>query len=113
MSINLHLSGKRDVTVNKRGRRTTQEVDFSLWQTPTLITDKATASKDPRAVYAAWVYSITEDKEEPIYAEDDFFCEKPPIGTERVNEGNIHMAELDEWLRLCDEDGYTMEWFGI
>lgn len=111
MSINLYVSGEREVTVNKTGKQSKQEVNFSLWQTSSALTREAIVSKDPLAIYTTWIRTITKDKIESIFAKDDIFCEREPVGSIIVNLGSEHLKELNEWLTSCEEEGYTIEWY--
>lgn len=113
MSMNLHLSGKREVTVNKTGAVSNQTIDFNLYQTPTTVTRAALASGDPKGAYVIYVKSVSKDVQEPVYAEDDIFCESDPIGFEIHNAGNDHLKELEEFLVMCDSEGYTVEFYEL
>lgn len=113
MSMNLHVSGERAVTVNKTGKQSKQTVHFPLWQTPTCITKEAIRGTDPKTVYVEWVRSRSNDEEEPIYAEDDIWAERAPIGTRVVNTGEEHIQELIAWLAECEEEGYDIEFYEL
>jgi hypothetical protein len=63
MSMNLHLSGEREVTVNKTGKTSKQTVYFDMWQTPTDVTKEAIRGTDPKAVYISWVQSCSTDEQ--------------------------------------------------
>lgn len=93
MSINLYLSAKREVTVNKTGKISTQSVHFDLWQTPTEITKAAIRSNDPKAVYIEWVTS-------------EFIDEKDPVGIDKE-----HLKSLEEFLTMCEDEGYEVEFY--
>lgn len=111
MSLNLHLDATRKVTVNKTRKQSKQTVSFGLYQTPIDVTNKAINSGNPRQVYIEWVKSISKDEVEPIFAEDDIWG-STPIGTQTVNRGLEHIADLAVWLKECDDEGYDIEWSG-
>ncbi len=96
--MNLQVSGERTVTVNKTGKKSKQTTHFSLWQTPTEVT---------------WVKERSEDETEEVFAEDDIWCEREPIGTRTFNTGLEHIAELEQWLKECEDEGYELEWYEI
>lgn len=112
MSINFHIFGEREILIKNTGKSTTQTCDFDCWQTPTSITHKILKSPDIVAAYKEWVLSITQDEVEEVYADDDIFCEKLPIGTLIYNAGKEHVTELDVWLIECTNDGYEITFEG-
>jgi hypothetical protein len=109
MSTNIHIVAEREVQVIKTGKISKQTFHFSEWQTPTKITYQIAAAADKVQAYKDWVLSISEDTEEPIYAEDDVFNEEEPIGTRTYNSGKEHCAELDQWVKEVTEEGYDIE----
>ena len=109
MSTNIHINGIRQVQVIKTGEIVSQTERFRVWQTPTDVTYKIMASEDKVQAYKDWVLSISEDMEEPIYAEDDIFQVGEPIGTETYNSGKSHAAGLDAWMEMITAEGYDIE----
>ena len=109
MSTNIHISAEREVQVIKTGKISKQKIYFSEWQTPTDVTYKIMAAEDKVQAYKDWVLSISEDVEQPVYADDDIFQEDEPIGTETYNSGKEHVVELDAWLKDALEEGYDIE----
>jgi len=112
MSMNLQVSGERTVTVNKTGKKSKQTTHFSLWQTPTEVT-RAALKGNPKQFYIDWVKERSEDETEEVFAEDDIWCEREPIGTRTSNPGLEHIAELEQWLKECEDEGYELEWYEI
>jgi hypothetical protein len=108
MSMNLHLSASREITVNQTGKIEQQHVSFSLWQTPTLVTRAILGKTDQLAAYATWVMSISSDEIEKIYALDDW-DETNPLGTRIVNHGADHITDLTAWIDSVKLAGYEIE----
>lgn len=113
MSMNLHIEATRKVIAEVKGtpKFTTQEITFDLWQTPTSVTYSVLEMEDKLQGYIDWVDSVSEDKQWPIYADNDIFGNGNPIGYETINAGKGHIQELKEWIKYCDDEGYTIEWF--
>jgi hypothetical protein len=109
MSTNIHISGIREVTVVKTGVITTQNDNFEVWQTPSAITKQIMAASDKVKAYKDWILSNSVDNEEPVYAEDDIFCEKEPIGTCVYNPSKEHIEDFDLWLQMMATGGYDIE----
>lgn len=111
MSTNIHIYAERDIFVLKTKRNDVQTIKFdSVWQTPTIDTRKIMDSPDRIQAYKDWVMSrsCSVDHEEPVYADDDYFQEKEPVGVEIINEGKDHIHDFEEWLQMCSEDGYNV-----
>lgn len=111
MSMNLHLSGEREVTVNKTGKQSKQTVSFDLYQTPTAVTRAAMASGDPKGEYIKYVMGFSKDEQIARYAEDDIFDERDPIGFDTYNSAIEHLGQLADFLAMCEEEGYEVEFF--
>ena len=109
MSMNVFLVAKQDAVL-ANGKKFVHEVGIDLWQTPTKITKKIINSSDPLKVYTEWVKEISHDKKWPVYADDDFFCEREPISYEIVNDGKDHLKELNETIQTLISNGYELEW---
>ena len=109
MSTNIHFIATREVQVIKTGKINTQEIKFNEWQTPSDVTRKIMASADPVQAYKDWI--LTEcsiDVETDVFAEDDIFQERDPIGKEVFNAGKEHVAEFEQWLNMCSEEGFEV-----
>lgn len=110
MSINIHFIATREVQVIKTGKINTQEIKFNEWQTPSDVTRKIMASVDPFQAYKDWI--LTEcsiDVETDVFDEDDIiFQDRDPIGKEVFNAGKEHVAEFEQWLNMCSEEGFEV-----
>ena len=101
MSTNIHFFGEREVQVSKTGKITTQ--------TTTRVTWDIMESADKVQTYKDWVLrECSRDEEFPVYAEDDVFSEGDPIGVEIYNAGKEHLAKFEEWLKMCEEEGFEV-----
>jgi hypothetical protein len=110
MSINIAFIAKRDITINCTGKQEVQQEYFdSCWMTPSHITRSIIDSEDPFEAYRQWVLSVSYDEIEDVFAEDDFMCEREPIGSRVYNMGEIHVKSFNEWLQQRREDGYDIE----
>jgi hypothetical protein len=112
MSTNIHFVAGRKITFKKKnGKRggEIQTIYFNVWQTPTRITREITASADPMQAYKDWILTeCSRDEEFPVYDDADIFGEGEPIGKKIYNAGKEHVAQFEEWLKMCDEEGYTV-----
>lgn len=111
MSMNLYVEATREVTVTKTGKSSVQKISFGLWQTPTEVTYAILESPDVKQAYINWVKSNSSVDKYPIYADDDLFRDREPIGYEDVNAGEDHIRELEEWAKTCEDEGYEIEFF--
>jgi hypothetical protein len=110
MSINIYFDATREVVVVKTGRTDTQSISFDTWQTPCIVTEQIMSSKDRVQAYKDWVLAERCDElEQEVYADDDLFQERLPIGTTFINPGKEHLEMFVEWLQMCEEEGYTVE----
>ena len=110
MSMNILIKGTREVRVISTGKLAVQSIEFSALQTPTTITLDILASNHPASIYKAWVLSFSEDETVDVFAEDDLWNEGEPIGTETFNVGKEHVAEFDNWLKMCFQEGYNVHY---
>lgn len=109
MSTNIHFSASREIQVIKTGKISTQTIDFREWQTPTRVTWEIMRSEDPIQAYKDWILrECSHDEEEDVFEEDDIFGEGEPIGKRIYNAGKEHIAEFEEWLKMCAEEGYVV-----
>lgn len=110
MSTNIHFEAQRSITVDATGAKEIQKISFrDVWQTPTVVTRELMSSSDPFAAYRDWVLSISRDVLQPVYGDDDIFCEGPVIGQETVNAGRDHIAEFDKWIGVTRAAGYEIQ----
>ena len=108
MSMNIMIEGRRQVQVINTGKISEQRIIFNVWQTPTSITKEIIISRFPASVYKDWVLSISEDKTVEVFAEDDYYEERDPISTKIENFGKEHVAEFEDWLKMCESEGYDV-----
>ena len=109
MSTNIHFVATREIQVVRTGQIELQEDWYRyVWQTPTVVTRELMAQADPIQAYRDWILSVNEDYEVDVYAEDDFFRERAPVGTETQNEGRYHLKEFDAWIQSRREQGYDI-----
>jgi len=111
VSINFHISIKREI-YNKVGKHLgTQHLNFDTWQTPTKVTNEIMNSSNPIEKYKEWVMSISEDIEENIYEKDDPFGEREPIGIQIYNPAEEHIAELNEFINDAYREEYEISFY--
>lgn len=109
MSTNIHFSASREIKVIKTGKIETQTIYFDEWQTPTRVTREIMESANPMQAYKDWILrECSRDEEILIYADDDIWNEHEPIGKEIYNDGKDHVARFEEWLAMCETEGYTV-----
>ena len=113
MSMNFYIRGQREITVTKTGAVEIQHCDYQPFQTPTIVTNALLASATPVEAYKAWVMSVCEDGEEPVYAEDDIFGNREPIGTETINYGKEECEQIDSWIAAVTALGYDLEFYSL
>ena len=110
MSMNIYITGKREIFVPSIQKNDEQTVYFKdVVQTPTRVTYAIVANENPIQSYIEHILSYAKDEEEFIYEPDDIFGEKEPIDTEIINWGKEHVQELKEWLQWCETNGYKVE----
>ena len=109
MSTNIHFVAAREVRVVKTGKTNTQEIQFDELQTPTSVTWEIMRSANPVQTYKDWVLrECSRDEEFPVFAEDDVFGERDPVGVEIYNAGREHIEKFDAWLKMCAEEGFDV-----
>lgn len=121
MSMNLYVEGTRKATVKVKGKRKTitDSTKFSLWQTPTKLTYEVlalpTVEQQVKA-YIRWADSVSKPYEDNIYdfsAPLDENFQYPVIGRKMVNPAQEHTAELREWLKMCEDEDYTVKFYTV
>ena len=111
MSINIHIIGTRRITyANGKGSQKTgeQEIQFPCWQTPSDVSRSIMANCSPIAGYQAWVRSRARVEKIGIYHDHNTFCEGPVIGYDIFCAADEHLEQLNDWLKMCDEEGYKV-----
>lgn len=119
MSMNLHVAGSREITVNVPGSTSLQFIEpqtirFDLYQTPTKVTYEILRSENQAQAYRDWVIADRwYEYEELVYAEDDIWEEREPIGTRTICHAEYHLQEFDEFIEQCQKEGYTIEFYDM
>ena len=111
MSINIHIVAERKISFkgkNGKKKTDTQRLKFNEIQTPTSVTKTIMAAADKKQAYIDYIKTLSRIEREPVYAEDDLFCERKPIGYEEVDWTVEHIKSLEEWINDCEENGYTI-----
>lgn len=113
MSMNLYVEAERPATVIVKGveKQIKDRISFDLWQTPTTTTYEILAMEDKLQGYIDFVLYNSEDRDWPIYADDDIFGQRDPIGYKTINSGKEHIQELNEWIKYCENEDYVIEWY--
>ena len=115
MSMNVRIFAKRVIySETKHGKQQIiQAVDFQAQQTPSDVTYQIVESDDPKQVYSDWIrwmqYTNPTVHYNPIFAPDDVFGEREPIGYEEYNWAEDHINELNRWCEEVEDDGYTVK----
>jgi hypothetical protein len=113
MSMNIMITATREITFkNKAGNACTGDMFryFNALQTPTQVTYDILASSDPVKTYTDWVLAeCSQDQISPVFADDDTFQEREPVGTEVWNAGKEHVEEFRAWIKEVEEKGYTIK----
>lgn len=113
MSHNIVISAIRTVRFDRPDGTEgtdTQSVYFDAWQTPTGVTREIVTASDPLAVYINWITVNDAMVSDPVYAEDDIWCEREPVDTKEYWRGRAHIAELLEWIESVKSRGFTVQW---
>ena len=109
MSTNIHFVACREILVVKTGKSDTQEIMFKQWQTPSSVTREIMSSEDRVEAYKAWILrECSEDQVEDVFAEDDIFHDGEPIGKTIFNPGKEHIEAFDQWLLMCQLEGFEV-----
>lgn len=110
MSINIHFIGYRDIMVVKTGKTEIQTCKFDgVLQTPSDVTNRIMKAENPFQEYVDWVLAKFDRIEtEPVYADDDIFNEREPVGYEEFNFGREHINDFHEWLDFSTKAGYNI-----
>jgi hypothetical protein len=108
MSINIHIIATREIKVVKTGKTEVQEISFSTYQTPTEVALRIKNTADPIQAYKDWVMEDSQDQVENVYADDDLFEERDPVGTVTFNPGRDHCQHLDTWIEQAQQQGYEI-----
>ena len=111
MGMNVYIRASREIRVVKTGKTTLQAISFNAWQTPTAVTYDIVYGSNPIEAYKNFIRaeSVNMDIDESLFDEDDILEEREPIGKRIYNPALHHIELFDEWLNMCSEEGYTVE----
>ena len=120
MSMNLYVEGTRKATVKVKGKRKTitDRVSFGLWQTPTEVTRQILrlVPAQQTEAYIEWAKSASESYEDNVYdyeAMPDENWEYPVIGRVMVDPAEEHVKEFRDWLKMCQDEEYTVKFYMV
>lgn len=108
MSMNILITANREIRVVKTGKTTLQSIKFNAWQTPTAVTYNILNSSNKIEAYKNFIRaeSFNMDIDESLFDENDILEDREP----RIyNPALDHIEMFDEWLNMCAEEGYTVE----
>ena len=109
MSTNIHFIAEREIIVKRTGKVDVQTQNLHVLQTRTPDTYKIINSADPKLAYIEYVLTeFDHDEQEPVYAEDDVFCERDPVGFKTFNAGKDHVAEFLQIIEQLEAEGYEI-----
>ena len=122
MSMNLYVEATRKATVKVKvkGKRKiiTDRDSFDLWQTPTEVTRQilSLVPVQQAEAYIEWAKSASEPYEDNVYdyeAMPDENWEYPVIGRKMVDPAEEHAAEFRDWLKMCEDEDYTVKFYMV
>jgi len=109
MSMNIRISATREVMVIKTGEKSSEQIYFDCWQTPTKVSYDIIEKENPVEAYKQWVLDKNCVDTYDIFEPDDIFNERNPIGEKTINYSEVHVNVLNEWIEDCEKGGYTIE----
>ena len=89
----------------------TLKSSFTLWQTPTTVTNKILDSEDRGLAYTEWVMDQEEEAVLEVYADDDVFGEGDVISYKLLNISKEHKEALEAWLEEYKD--WNIEWHSM
>lgn len=108
MSMNVHIVGEREILIPSINKKDIQRTSFNCLQTPTKVSYEILNSENCIQAYKEWILGRFKDEVVDVFADNDPFCEREPIGTKIYNYGIIHTQELEEWISSAESDGYVI-----
>ena len=82
---------------------------FNAIQTPTLVTYEIVRSENPVEAYIEYVKSRSNVEKIPVYAPDDIFGEKEPVGFKDYDWSIGHVEGFKAWIAEMKLQGYTIK----
>lgn len=111
MSMNIFIYGTREAFAIK-GKSLIQFKDtkkFESWQTRTKETYQIMNSDNPVQAYKDCILErYCREESHEIYADDDFFAEREPIGYKTIDPAAEHVKEFQEWLDEMNAGGFEV-----
>jgi rubrerythrin len=112
MSTNLHINAHRKITIQSTGKEDVQHISRVLWQTPSSVSRVIREStRDTLEMYKEYVMSVSQERTELVYHEDDWMREGEPVGTQKYHAGKDECTEVDLWVAQAKEQGYEIEFY--
>jgi hypothetical protein len=105
--LDFGIIAERDIIVKRTGKHEVQQVELfdCLPEPSNTELNSILESADPVKAYIDWLFKDAEgaEYEEPIYADDDIWQERPPIGTRTVNARKEHAemvkSKVDSYIK--------------
>jgi len=114
MSYNIYIRANRKAYYeDKRGALVPFETseDFIVWQTQTEDTQwilEGTHQEDKLLRYCDFIKKQNLIEIEYEYDENDIWCEEP-IGSKEVNISDLHITDLNDWIKTMQDQCFTIE----
>lgn len=111
--VNAKLPSRKDYRIKK---------SFTLYQTPTEITNKILDSEDQQIAYEQWVLREPDNSKYPIFDPnfDMFYCREEDVIKDHPEKilgwgsGNYdHINNLRNWIYTHKDLGFEIRWFAI
>lgn len=115
MSMNIHIIARGEV-IYPSGLVAEDSVAFNCLQTPSAITYKILESDNPALAYEEWCLEGDWDKEEDVMdfdTWDDSTDYYKVVGKKIVNYRKEHVDEFHDWLNLCADKGFVVEYYAM
>ena len=112
MSMNIYIVAEREVTAKATRSKFVQDIQrvkFDALQTSTIDTYNILRSENPVEAYVDYVKSCSRIEKLPVYAPDDPFGEREPIGFEEYDWAIGHAEEFKKWVAEMKWQGYTIK----
>lgn len=113
MSTNFHIRATRKIQVIATGEITEQVQYLKVWQTSSKETHKIFLHDDPFLGYQNYIKQLDQTRGpviEDVYAEDDIFCERPPLRQKTFYVGEKHLQELEQHMEILSKEGWEFSY---
>jgi len=118
MSHNIHIRANRKAYYeDKQGMLVPFQTseDFTVWQTRTKDTRwilEGMTPEDKLLRYCEYIKKENRVETEFEYDENDTWCEEP-IGSKEANLSELHIKELEEWVKTKEDNCFTIEVYSV